>query len=104
LLRQQSVQVRVGAGVQRIEEDEENLGVRHVYQWVPCQGSQTEECNRCPAGEVGEDQQSHTLGHRHVRSREGRHCILTAFDGAVHARVARTDYPEGQSVEGKERY
>lgn len=76
----------------------------YIYQRMSCQGSETEECNRCPASKVSEDEQGHALGDRHVRTSQGCDCILAAFDGAVHATVACTDHPEGQSIEGEEHH
>lgn len=56
LLREQCVQVRVGARVERIEEHQQDLGVGHVDQRVTGQRGQAEERDRGPAREIREHQ------------------------------------------------
>lgn len=78
--------------------------MRYIYQWMSCQGCEAKERNRCPASKVSEDKQGHALGNGHVRTSQGCSCVLAAFDGAVHATVACTDHPEGQSIEGQKHH
>ena len=96
LFRQYCVQVRVGAGIQRIDKDEQNFRMGYVDQRVTDHCSQSEESNGRQAGQISEDQQGHFFGHFGVRVRRKR--VLTVANGMVHVAVKKADGDESQSV------
>lgn len=61
-----------------------------------------EESDGCPAGEIGEDEESHALGDSEVGAGGRRDAVRAAADGAVHAAVAGAHQPEGGAVEGEQ--
>lgn len=93
LLGEQGVHVGVGARVQWVEEDEQDLGVGDVDERVSGNGRQAEEGDRRPAGKVGEDEQRHSFGDRLVRVARvtGRRGFVAA-DRVVHVAVADADH------------
>lgn len=103
LLREQRVQVRVGARVERVEEHQQNFGLGHVDERVTGERGQPEERDRRPAREVGEHQQGHALGHRHVGPGHGRHRLAATPDRSVHFRVAAAYHHERNAVERQQR-
>lgn len=103
LLREQRVQVRVGARVERVKEHQQYLRLGHVDQRVAGQRGQAEERDRGPAREVREHQQRHALGHRHVGTGHGRHRLAAAPDRHVHLRIARAYHHECHAVEHEQR-
>lgn len=52
----QSVKIGVSAGVERIEEDEEDLGVSNADERVTGHGRQSKEGDGRPTGKVGKDE------------------------------------------------
>lgn len=98
-MREQRVQIWVGARVEWIEEHQQNLGLGHIDERVTGERGQPEERHRRPAREVGEHQQGHALGHRHVRPGHRRHCLAAASDRRVHLCVARAYHHERHAVE-----
>jgi len=99
LLCEQRVQIRIGARVERVEEHQQDLGLGHVDERVTGERGQPEERYRRPAREVGEHQQGHALGHRHVGPGHRRHCLAAAPDRRVHLCVARAYHHERDAVE-----
>lgn len=72
LLRQQGVQTRVGARVEGVEEDEEDLGLGDGDKGVAQEGGEAEEGYGRPAGEIREDQQGHPFRDGQVATDGGR--------------------------------
>ena len=102
VVSEQSIQVGVGAGVERVEEDEKDLGVGDIDEWISSEGSESEEGYGGPAGEVREHEECHPLGHRHIGVVEGVPGLPTSADAAVHPSVAEANDPEGDAVEDEE--
>ena len=69
LISQQSVEIGIGAGIQRVDEDQQYLGMGHIDQRVTGHCRQAEEGDGRHAGQIGEHQQRHLLGHGGVRVR-----------------------------------
>lgn len=103
LLREQRVQVRVGARVERIEEHQQEFRLGHVDERVTGQRGQAEKRHRRPARKVREHQQRHPLGHGHVRPGHRGHGLPATSDRHVHLGVARAYHYERHSVEYQQR-
>lgn len=70
--------------------------MRDADERVAGHGRQTEEGNWRPAGQVGENEQSHPFGHCGVRMR-GKRLVLAA-DGPVHVTIHERNDQECQSI------
>ena len=66
LLGQDDVEERIGARVERVEEDQEDLGVADVDHGEAEGGGKAEEGDGGPADEVGQHQDGHPFGYRGV--------------------------------------
>ena len=65
-------------------------------------GRETEEGDRRPTRQIGEDEQCHAFGHCGVRVRCERRLIVAA-DGSIHVRVAQRNKQETDAVEDEQR-
>lgn len=63
--RHDGVQIRIGARVDRVEENQENFRLGHANKRITGQSRNAEKRNGRPRREVGEHQQSELLRHRH---------------------------------------
>ena len=100
LLREERVQERVGAGVHREEEHEQDLRLGDGDERVAERRRQSEERDREQAREVGEDQQGHALGD--VGVVRAHHRVVDAHL-TVHVEVARADGDERGRIDGEQR-
>ncbi len=66
LLRHDGVEERVAAGVERQDEDGEDLGALERDEVQAEGGGEREERYRCPAAEVREDEESHAFRYPRV--------------------------------------
>ena len=99
-LGEDGVEERVGAGVERKEQHQQDLGVGHGDEWTVQHSWHGIEGNGCHAQEVGEDEHSHALGDVGVLAGRG---VVGVVHGAVDLDVAGTDHQESQDVEHQHR-
>ena len=95
LFGEYGVQERIRATVQWEYKDRKHFGVVERYQMVPESSGEGEERDGSPAGEVGEDEQSHPLGDPGV---VGVPRLGTA-DRTVHLCVAGNDDTERNAIQ-----
>lgn len=98
LFGENGIQERVAAGVERQDEDREDLGLFQSDELQSEGRGEGEESDGGPADEVGEDEQSHPLGDARVVGVPG----LRAADGAVHLEVTAHEDEEGHAVDEHE--
>lgn len=97
--REEGVEEGVAAGVDGVEEHQQQLGLRDGDERQLEGGRHGEEGDGRHAHEVGEDEDSHALGHAGIGV--GRHRAGVA-DAHVDAEVAAAHADEGQDVEDQE--
>lgn len=93
---EEGVQEGVGAGVDRVEEDQQEFGVWDGDERELEGGRDGEEGNGSHADEVGEDEDGHALGHAGVGVGWRWRGVA---DGQVDAEVTHAHAEEGQDVE-----
>lgn len=93
---EEGVQEGVGAWVDRVEENQQEFGVRDGDERELEGGRGGKEGDGSHADEVGEDEHGHALGHEGVGV--GRHW-RRVVDGQVDAEVTAAHTEEGQDVE-----
>ena len=80
LFRQDGVEERIAAGIERQDEDGEYFGFFQRHELETGSGRQREEGDGCPAEEIGEDEQGHPFGDPRIVGIPG----LRPSNGAVH--------------------
>ena len=95
-LREQRVQERVAQGVDGIEEDEQDLWVRHGYEGHTQSCRDGKEGDWRHAHKVGENEHSHALGDLCVSVTGG---VLRVADAQIYAYVAVAHHQEGDDIE-----
>lgn len=98
---EEGVQEGVGAGVDRVEEHQQEFGVRDGDEGELEGGRDGEEGDGGHADEVGEDENGHALGHAGVGV---GWCRRGVADGQVDAEVTAAHAEEGQDVEEEQRH
>lgn len=94
--REQRVEERVAQGVDGVEEDEQDLGVRHGDEGHAERRGDGEKGDGGHAHKVCEDEHGHALGDLGVSVAGG---VLGVADAEVYARVAVAHHEEGDDVE-----
>lgn len=97
--REEGVQEGVGARVDRVEEDQQEFGVRDADERELEGGWDSKEGDGSHADKVSEDEDGHALGHTGVGVRR---CRRGVADGQVDAEVAAAHTEEGHDVEDQE--
>ncbi|TNN61419.1 hypothetical protein EYF80_028436 [Liparis tanakae] len=95
-LGEDGVEERVGAGVERVEEHQQNLGVGDGDERPVQRGRHGVEGDGRHAQEVGEDEHGHALGDVGVL---GPGAVVRVVHCAVDLEVASADNQKGQDVE-----
>lgn len=97
---EEGVEKGVGAGVDGVEEHQQDFGIRHGDERELQSGGDGEEGDGSHADEVGEDEDGHALGDSCVSMGRRRRGVS---DGQVDAEVTDADADEGKDVEEEDR-